>query len=214
MSPSSKHPGPTMTQPDLRRHAPVTARNRDPILDVLRQILPAQGRALEIGSGTGEHAVHFAQALPAWHWLPTEGDAQALASIQAWIDATGLLNVDPPRLLDVQAADWDVPDVDAIVCCNVIHYSPWATTPALLDGAARLLRPGGLLYLYGPYRRGGVHTAPSNAQFDVWLKQRNPAFAVRDLDEVQDEAQARGLVCAEVIEMPANNLSVVFRKAG
>ncbi len=201
-----------MTTPDPRRHAPATARNREPILDVLRQVLPARGRALEIGSGTGEHAVFFAQALPAWHWMPTEGDASALPSIQAWVDASGLPNLDAPRLLDVQSTDWAVDPVDAIVCCNVIHYSPWATTPALLDGAARLLRPGGVLYLYGPYRRGGVHTAPSNADFDVWLRQRNPAFAVRNLDDVQAEAQARGLVPAEVIEMPANNLSVVFRQ--
>ncbi|MBU4612523.1 DUF938 domain-containing protein [Achromobacter sp. GG226] len=202
-----------MTSPDPRRHAPATARNREPILDVLRRVLPEAGHALEIGSGTGEHAVFFAQALPAWQWTPTEADPDALASIQAWIAASGLTNVDPPRLLDVQAADWGVPPVDAILACNVIHYAPWATTPALLEGAARLLRPGGVLYLYGPYRRGGQHTAPSNAEFDVWLKQRNPVFAVRDLDEVQAEAEARGLVLCEVVEMPANNLSVVFRKA-
>lgn len=198
---------------NTRRHAPATSRNRDPILQVLRDVLPASGRALEIGSGTGEHVVFFAQALPQWRWLPTEGDPDALPSIQAWIAHAGLANVDAPRLLDVTAPDWGIEPVDAILACNVIHYSPWPTTPALLDGAARLLRPGGVLYLYGPYRRAGAHTAPSNADFDVWLKQRNPAFGVRDLETVQAEAQARGLRPGPVVQMPANNLSVVFRAA-
>lgn len=201
-----------MPSSDLRRYAPATERNRQPILDVLQRTLPASGRALEIGSGTGEHAVFLAQALPDWTWMPSEGDAQMLPSIQAWIDHTGLSNVEPPRVIDVRAADWSVSPVDAIICCNVIHYSPWATTPALLDGAARLLRPGGVLYLYGPYRRHGAHTAPSNETFDEWLKQRDPEFGVRDLETVQAEAAARGLTAGPVIEMPANNLSVIFLK--
>ena len=201
-----------MSDTDLRRHAPATERNRQPILEILQRILPESGRALEIGSGTGEHAVFFAQALRDWTWMPSEGDAEMLASIRAWIDHTGVDNVEPPRLIDVQANDWGVPPVDAILCCNVIHYSAWATTPALLDGAARLLRPGGVLLLYGPYKRGGTHTAPSNEAFDQWLKQRNPEFGVRDLEAVQDEAAARGLASGPVIEMPANNLSVVFTK--
>lgn len=200
----------TMTKTDLRRYAPATERNRQPILDVLLRTLPAQGRALEIGSGTGEHAVFFAQALPGWTWMPTEADPSCLPSIQAWIDHAGLPNIQAPRLLDVNATDWRVPAVDAIVCCNVIHYSPWPSTLALLDGAAAVLRAGGTLYLYGPYRRDGAHTAPSNAAFDQWLKARNPDFGVRDLEAVQAEAQARGLALSAVTEMPANNLSVVF----
>lgn len=203
-----------MPPTDPRRHAPAVARNRQPILDVLREVLPASGRALEIGSGTGEHAIFFARALADWHWMPSEGDPDALPSIQAWIEHAGLPNIDPPRLLDVNAADWNVPPVDAIVCCNVIHYSPWTTTLALLDGAARVLRPNGVLYLYGPYRRNGAHTAPSNAEFELWLKARNPAFGVRDLETVQAQAQERGLVCGPVVQMPANNLSVVLRAEG
>lgn len=199
-----------MPNTDLRRYAPATERNRQPILDVLRRILPATGRALEMGSGTGEHAVFFASELPGWTWMPSEGDAAMLSSIQAWINHTRVGNVEPPRCIDVQAAEWGVPKVDAIVCCNVIHYSPWATTPALLDGAARLLRPGGVLYLYGPYRRNGAHTAPSNEAFEQWLKQRDPEFGVRDLEAVQAEAAQRGLISGPVIEMPANNLSVIF----
>ncbi len=203
-----------MSQPDPRRHAPATERNRQPILEVLRSVLPASGRALEIGSGTGEHAVFFAQALPDWTWQPTELDADALPSIQGWIDHAGLDNVAPPRVLDVTQADWGVAPVDAIVCCNVIHYSPWASTPALLDGAARLLVPGGVLVLYGPYKRQGRHTAPSNEAFEQWLKQRDPSFGVRDLETVQAEAERRGLRSGPVIEMPANNLCVVFTAGG
>lgn len=201
-----------MADTDLRRYAPATERNRQPILDVLQRFLPPTGDALEIGSGTGEHAVFFAQALPGWTWQPTEGDPSALPSIQAWAGHAGLPNLRAPRLLDVNAGDWQVDPVDAIVCCNVIHYSPWASTPALLAGAARLLRPDGLLYLYGPYRRNGAHTAPSNEAFDQWLKARDPSFGVRDLEAVRDLAQARGLMLQDVIDMPANNFSVVFSK--
>jgi len=195
----------------LRRYAPATERNRAPILQVLRAHLPTQAQVLEIGSGTGEHAVFMAQASPGWTWQPTEVDAQALASIQSWIEHPGLSNVKPPRVLDVHASDWGVtPGLDAIVCCNVIHYSPWSSTPALLDGAARLLKAGGVLYLYGPYMRHGVHTSASNEAFDAWLKQRDPAFGVRNLETVEQEAVQRGLHLHEVIPMPANNLSVIF----
>lgn len=199
--------------PDLRQFAPATERNRHVILPILQRVLPPAGTVLEIGSGTGEHAVFFAGALRTLTWQPSEADAAALASIQAWIDHAGVPNVAPPLVLDASAPQWPVTRADALVCINVIHYSPWPNTPALLAGAARVLPPGGVLYCYGPYRRGGCHTAPSNEEFDAWLKRRNPHFGVRDVEAVEAEATACGLRLDEVIEMPANNLSLVFRRA-
>jgi len=198
---------------DARLFAPATARNREFILAVLRRHLPATGTVLEIGSGSGEHAVFFAAGLPGLRWQPSEAEAGALASIRGWIAHVGVANVAEPLLFDATAAQWPLAAADAVVAINVIHYSPWETTPALLDGVARLLPPGGVLYLYGPYRRDGAHTAPSNEAFDGWLKERDPRFGVRDLEAVVTEAAARGLTLAEVAEMPANNLSVVFRRA-
>ncbi|NMG34939.1 DUF938 domain-containing protein [Azoarcus sp. TTM-91] len=198
---------------DARLFAPATARNREFILAVLRHHLPASGTVLEIGSGSGEHAVFFAARLPGLRWQPSETEAGALASIRGWIVHAGVANVADPLLFDATAAKWPLAAADAVVAINVIHYSPWETTPALLDGVARLLPPGGVLYLYGPYRRDGAHTAPSNEAFDGWLKERDPRFGVRDLEAVVAEAAARGLTLAEVAEMPANNLSVVFRRA-
>ncbi|QDF99133.1 SAM-dependent methyltransferase [Azoarcus sp. DD4] len=197
---------------DARQFAPATARNREFILDVLRRVLPAAGTVLEIGSGSGEHAVYFGAALPALTWLPSEGNAAALDSIRAWIAHAGVANVAAPLLLDATAPSWPLARADALVAINVIHYSPWETTPALLAGAARLLPPGGVFYCYGPYRRHGAHTAPSNESFDQWLKERDPRFGVRDLEVVEAEAQACGLCLDEVIEMPANNFSLVFRR--
>lgn len=197
---------------DLRLFAPATERNRQFILPILQRILPSSGTVLEIGSGTGEHAVYFAAQLPGLTWQPSELDAAALPSIQAWIAHTGVDNVRPPQVLDVTAAQWPLAQAQALICINVIHYSPWDTTLALLDGAARLLAPGGVLYCYGPYRQGGQHTAPSNEEFDAWLKRRDPRFGVRDLEAVQAEAAARGLRLDEVIAMPANNLSLVFHR--
>lgn len=198
--------------PDLRQFAPATERNRHFILPILQRVLPPAGTVLEIGSGTGEHAVFFAAALRTLQWQPSEADGAALASIRAWIDHAGVDNVAEPVVLDVTSPDWPVTRTDALVCINVIHYTPWSSTPALFAGAARVLPPGGVLYCYGPYRRGGRHTAPSNAQFDVWLKDRDPRFGVRDIEAVEAEAAACGLRLDEVVEMPANNLSVVFRR--
>ena len=201
-----------MSESDLRQHAPATARNRTFILDVLRRVLPTSGTVLEIGSGSGEHIVFFAQHLKGLTWQPSELTEHALPSIQAWIEHSGVDNVLAPVRLDVNAADWHTNALVAIFCCNVIHYSPWHSTQALLEGAARRLPPQGVLYCYGPYRRNGQNTSPSNETFDAWLKQRNPEFGVRDVESVQALAATHGLVLSEVIEMPANNLSLVFIK--
>lgn len=201
------------TGPDGRLAAPAVARNRDVILDVLRPLLPASGQVLEIASGTGEHLVHFARALPGLTWQPSDPSPAARTSIAAWAGAEGLSNVLPPLDLDAAAAEWPVTQADAIVCINMIHISPWASTQGLLAGAQRLLPPGGVLYLYGPYRRADMPTAPSNEAFDADLKRRNPAWGLRLLEDVATLAGTHGLILERVVEMPANNLSVVFRRA-
>jgi SAM-dependent methyltransferase len=197
---------------DARRFAPAAARNRGPILEVLREVLPETGTVLEIASGTGEHAVAFAAELTGLRWIPTDPDPASRASIKAWIEATGIRTVCGPLDLDVAAADWGVAAADAIVCINMIHIAPWSACEGLMAGAGRLLRAGAPLCLYGPYKRGGVHTAPSNEAFDADLRSRNPAWGVRDLEEVADLAARHGFTLERVAEMPANNLTVVFRK--
>ena len=189
-------------------------RNRGPILEVLSRVLPSAGRALEIASGSGEHAVFFARALPGVSWQPSDLDPDARASIAAWIEYEGLANVSAPREVDVMRAGWAtaVGAVDAVYCANMIHISPWECCLGLLDGAGVLLGSGAPLVLYGPYMRGGLHTAPSNAAFDADLRRRDPRWWIRDLDVVAREAGARGFELAEVVQMPANNLAVVFRK--
>ena len=185
-------------------------RNKGPILEILVTAFARRSRVLEIGSGTGQHAVHFAQALPHLHWQPTDLDPAALASIAAWVQEAGLSNLRAPQPLDVRAA-WPVDRADALFCANMVHISPWACTLGLLEGAARLLDAGAPLVLYGPYRRGGAHTGPSNAAFDESLRARDPAWGVRDLEAVVDHA--RGFALEEVVEMPANNLTVVLRRS-
>ncbi len=192
--------------------APAVARNRDPILAVLRRVLPARGNVLEIAGGTGEHAVHFAGALGGLIWQPTDRDPEARRSIAAWRDKARLPNLLEPLELDVTSAVWPVERADAVVCINMIHIAPWRCAEALMIGAARLLAPGGVLFLYGPYKEGGRHTAPSNAAFDASLRSRDPEWGVRDLDEVRAAAATHGLDFAERVAMPANNLSVVFRR--
>ncbi|KWB44500.1 DUF938 domain-containing protein [Burkholderia ubonensis] len=204
--------GTTPDDPSMRLSAPAAERNRGPILDVLRRVLPARGDVLEIASGTGQHVVHFAAGLPGLHWRPSDPDAQARRSIAAWIAQAGLSNVDAPLVFDVRDASWPFAALDAIVCINMIHIAPWACAEALFAGASRVLRPGGVLVLYGPYRREGRHTAPSNAAFDAQLRSRDPSWGVRDLETVVALGLDRGLDCIEVVEMPANNLSVVFRR--
>lgn len=197
---------------DARRHAPATARNRDAILSVLRDVLPPAGIVLEVASGTGEHAAHFAAGLPRLTWQPSDPDADARASIAAWIAASGLTNLRPPLALDAQAAQWPIDRADALLCINMVHISPWRATLGLLDGAARILPSGAPLVLYGPYIRSDVETAPSNLAFDADLRARNPEWGLRDLADVRTEAKERGFLCESVTEMPANNLTVTFRK--
>ena len=203
-----------LTEPDPRRFAPAALRNREPILAVLRDILPRTGQVLEIASGTGEHVIHFAHHLPGQTWLPSDPSAEARASIAAWVREEGLGNVASPVELDAAAADWPVTQVDAIVCINMIHISPWASTEGLLCGAGQLLAAGGILYLYGPYRRAGQPLEPSNAAFDTDLRARDPRWGLRMLEEVVSLAGEHGLVLDRVQAMPANNLSVVLRRGG
>ena len=195
-----------------RRHAPATLRNRDSITDVLRPILPAAGLALEVASGSGEHVVHFAGAFPTIDWQPSDPDPAALASIAVWAGESGLANIRPPIRIDASAADWPIDRVDVILCINMVHISPWGATIGLFGQAARLLPPGGLLYLYGPYIRPGVETAPSNLAFDASLKARDPAWGLRSLDAMTALGAQHGLDCADIIAMPANNLSLVFHR--
>ena len=194
----------------MKRHAPATERNRDPIAAVLREVLPARGLVLEIASGTGEHAAYFAGLFPGLEWQPSDPDPSALNSIEAWTADAGAANLSEPIELDA-AGTWAVDHADAILCINMVHISPWAATLGLLAGAARLLPTGGPLILYGPYRRGAVESAESNEAFDRSLKARNPDWGLRDLEEVIAAAEAKGLSLERVVEMPANNLTVVFR---
>lgn len=187
-------------------------RNRAPILEVLREVLPPTGLVLEIASGTGMHAAFMAEALPSIEWQPSDADEEALASIEAWRTEAALPNLRSPVRLDVCAASWPIERADAIFNANMIHISPWAVTLGLLDGAARVLAAGAPLVMYGPYKRGGAHTAPSNASFDESLRARDPSWGVRDLERVVDEAAARGLDFEAVRELPANNLCVIYRK--
>lgn len=196
---------------DERRHAPATARNREPILGVLRRVLPPAGLVLEIAAGTGEHAACFAAALPAVAWQPTDPDACARASIAAW--CAGLSNVRAPLALDAASDGWPVARADAVVCINMVHIAPWSACEGLMRGAGRVLAPGGVMVLYGPFRVGGAHTAPSNAAFDAQLRAQDPAWGVRDIEAVAALAEAAGLALVERVPMPANNVMVVFRRS-
>ncbi len=198
---------------DRRQSSPSTARNRAPILAVLQRVLPANAKVLEIASGAGEHAVHVARAMPGVIWQPSDPDPRARASIAAWIEAEGLSNVLPPLDIDVRGKAWSVEadtPFDAVVAINMIPISPWQATLGLIAGASRLLRAGGVLYTSGPYMRNGRHTAPSNAAFDASLKARDPSWGVRDIGEIEREAALQDLTLREIVDMPANNLSLVF----
>ena len=194
----------------MKKSAPAAQRNREPIREVLARILPDAGTVLTIAEGSGEHAVHFAKSFPALTWQPSDIDPEAIASIAAWRDETGLPNLAAPIELDVTATVWPIERAAAITCINMIHISPWEATLGLFAGAARTLSSGGLLYLYGPYRFGGAFTAPSNEAFDASLRSRDPRWGVRDVRDL--EAAATGFALREIVAMPANNHSLVFRR--
>lgn len=199
--------------PSGARSAPAYFRNRDPIRDALKPRLPQTGLVLEIASGTGEHAVYNAAAFPNLQWQPSDADADALKSISAWGVHSGLPNLRPPLRLDAAQPDlWSIEQPDVIINANMIHISPWSTTEGLMRGAGRVLPSGGMMFLYGPYLEFTVETAPSNVAFDLSLKQRNPEWGLRLLEEVVALAEQNGLAFAERISMPANNLILVFRK--
>ena len=201
-------------------HSPAAERNAAPIAAVLREVLPATGTVLEVASGTGQHAVHWARAFPALTFQPTDRDRERVAVIAARVaeagnktaNEAGVANILAPLALDASAPSWPVDAADAVLCANMIHISPWAATLGLLDGAAAILPPRAPLVLYGPYRREGTRTAPSNLAFDADLRRRDPAWGLRDLGAVAREASARGFGPPEVWELPANNIVVAFRR--
>jgi SAM-dependent methyltransferase len=199
---------------DARRYAPSVARNKEVIAAVLARYLPTSGLVLEIASGSGEHAVHFASTFPALVFQPTDPSEEARASIAAWRQEAALPNMRAPLALDVTAAPWPINYADAVTCINMIHIAPWEATLGLVAGAARIIPPGGLLFLYGPYKRAGQHTAPSNADFDASLRERDARWGVRDLETVAAEATAMGFAAPMIEAMPANNLSLIFRRLG
>lgn len=204
---------------DRRQYSPSSERNKDPILDVLKSRLPAPGTILEIASGSGEHAVHFAPQLPKYTWQPSNYEQDQLDSVMDWVLHVPSDNLCSPVLLDATAAIWPVekpdykaPKITGIFNANMIHISPWAVCEGLMAGTGRILEPGGRLYLYGPYKIDGQHTAPSNVKFEHWLKSKSPEFEVRDQQQVIDEARKNGLKHIEAVAMPANNFLQIFEK--
>ncbi len=204
---------------DAMQHSPAAERNREPILNVLRQVLSTHGTALEIASGTGQHVAFFAAGLPGWTWQPSDAQADGFGSIASWCIEAGVTNVNRPVVLDVMAPRWPSADAefsvrfDAIYCANMLHISPWATCAALMRGAARYLSADGQLITYGPYLERDVPTSPGNVSFDASLRANNPEWGIRALEDVTHEAALVGLRLSERFQMPANNLLLVFAKA-
>ncbi len=209
---------PNQLMPGALLESPAAQRNRAPILEMLRGILPAKGQALEIASGTGQHVAHFASHMPGWVWQPSDAQADGFESIRAWCAQAGAVNVREPKLLDVMSPEWptgsaEFPDqFDAIFCANMLHIAPQATCAALMAGAAKHLSPNGALITYGPYLKRDVPTSPGNVAFDESLRQRDPAWGIRALEDVVHQAELAGLRLATQVEMPANNLLLVFRR--
>ncbi|MEO6387543.1 MAG: DUF938 domain-containing protein [Croceibacterium sp.] len=196
----------------MKRIAPAAARNRDPISAVLTEELAATGTVLEIASGSGEHAVHFARTYPALVWQPSDPDADALASIADWREDGGFANLLPPLKLDVTTLPWPIARADAIVCINMVHISPARATEALLEGAAEVLAQEGPLVLYGPFLERAVQTAPSNLAFDISLKARDPRWGLREAEWIDQLAAEQGFSRTRRVKMPANNLVLVYRR--
>jgi SAM-dependent methyltransferase len=192
--------------------SPSAERNKEPVAQLLKELLPEHGVVLEVSSGTGQHAVHFAQRMPYLTWQPSERDEGCLLSIARWVKDQGLTNVRGPLHLNVMDRPWPIRSAVAVVCLNMIHIAPWPAAEGLVSGASEILNPGGLLYLYGPFRRDGHHTAASNEAFDRQLRTQNPEWGVRNLEDVADYARSHGFGPPEIHEMPANNLSVVLRR--
>jgi len=197
---------------DHRQYAPATVRNRDFILDVLRDVLPTTGVILEIASGSGEHVIHFARNLPSLVFQPSDPEPDALLSVAAWMKAAEVTNVRAPIVVDASRSPWPIASADGIICINMVHISPWDASVGLIRGAAAILPPGSPLYLYGPYKRKGFATAPSNEAFDRNLRDRNPIWGLRDLEAIAAIALSAGFSIPDITEMPANNLSIVFRR--
>ncbi|HWB82404.1 MAG TPA: DUF938 domain-containing protein [Nannocystaceae bacterium] len=197
----------------MKAFAAATQRNREPILAVLQRVLPQRGTVLEIASGTGEHAVFFARALPQLQWQPSDHEAAQLASIAAWRDEEGTPNLLPPIRIDVHADTWPIAQVDAVFCANMIHIAPWSACEGLFRGVGRILAPAGTMVLYGPFHIDGKPTADSNAAFDQRLRATDPSWGVRNLEDVLALANEAGLALRERIAMPANNFSLVLRRS-
>ena len=197
---------------DPRRYAPATARNRDPLLQVLKSLLPQTGTILEIASGTGEHACYFAPAFGDTVWQPSDTDESAIASINAHRQADAPANLASPLYLNVMESEWPVSAADAVLCVNMVHIAPWACCESLLQGCAHVLPPGAPLVLYGPFKRDGAHTAPSNVEFDQTLRRQNADWGIRDMGEIAEAGKARGLTIEDPITMPSNNFCLVLRQ--
>jgi hypothetical protein len=198
--------------PMAKGFAPAAERNREPILEVLRRVLPASGTVLEIASGTGQHAVFFSERLPQLRWQPSDPAADALRSIRTWVSEEARENLLAPIELDVRSKAWPIARADAMLCINMIHVSPWEASEALFEGAQRLLSADAPLVTYGPYRVHGEHTAPSNAAFDQSLRSRDPRWGVRDIDELSALATRTGFTLEQSVLMPANNMTLVWRR--
>ena len=195
-----------------RRSAPAALRNREPIADVLSEWLPSSGLVLEIASGTGEHAIYFAERFPALEWQPSDIDSDALASISAWREEAGLPNVRAPLVIDASAPDWPIDHADAVLSINMVHISPWTSALGLLDGAARLLKPDAPLIMYGPWLKDDIPTAASNLAFDADLRRRDPDWGLRRVEDFAAAAGERGLALDQTRAMPANNLMLLLRR--